>query len=183
MESSMMMRECTRKLALWHTKTFKPIMTHAELEPIMATLGFVALPLTPSSSSSSSSAAAAAAVVVWKEYAYGGGSWRSGVLTTETPPRPRLPYPRIDGLHIYTYQAFIDALTFYLHMTHISDLFHIRFDSSPSPTPIPFFPHINFPTIKKFEAFYAYLFQNKAWIKRVEFVFYNIQYSLLVIKN
>ncbi|KAM1684040.1 hypothetical protein ACFXTN_032148 [Malus domestica] len=38
------MRGCTRKLALWYTRTFKPIMTHDELEPIMATLGFVGLP-------------------------------------------------------------------------------------------------------------------------------------------
>ncbi|XP_057493592.1 uncharacterized protein LOC130779069 [Actinidia eriantha] len=105
------MRECMRKLGLWYTRNFKPIMTHEELEPIMATLGFVALP---------SSAAAD-----WKEYVYcaGAGGWPP----TETPPpRPRLPYPRIDGLHIYTYTAFLEALDFYLHMNNISDLFHIR---------------------------------------------------------
>ena len=117
-----------RKLGLWYTRNFKPIMTHDELEPIMATLGFVALP---------SSAAAA-----WKEYVYcaGAGGWPP---TEAPPPRPRLPYPRIDGLHIYTYTAFLEALDFYLHMNNISDLFHIRSVRPPFPSlpysPIPVF--------------------------------------------
>ncbi|KAA8546192.1 hypothetical protein F0562_020914 [Nyssa sinensis] len=51
--------------------------------------------------------------------------WRSQ-SRSEPPPRPRLPYPRIDGLHIYTYRAFLDAVNFYLNMEDISDLFHIR---------------------------------------------------------
>ncbi|XP_057500734.1 uncharacterized protein LOC130784764 [Actinidia eriantha] len=109
MEDCMM--ECMRKLGLWYTRNFKPIMTHDELEPIMATRGFVALP--------SSSASA------WKEYVYcaGAGGWPP---TEAPPPRPRLPHPRIDGTHIYTYTAFLDALDFYLNMNNISDLFHIR---------------------------------------------------------
>ncbi|PSS21827.1 Sperm mitochondrial-associated cysteine-rich protein [Actinidia chinensis var. chinensis] len=109
------MRECMRKLGLWYTRNFKPIMTHEELEPIMATRGFVPLP--------SSSASA------WKEYVYcaGAGGWPP---TEAPPPRPRLPYPRIDGLHIYTYTAFLDALDFYLNMNNISDLFHIRVDTA-----------------------------------------------------
>ncbi|CAM8978663.1 unnamed protein product [Rhodiola kirilowii] len=41
------MRDSMRKLALWYTKTFKPITTHEELEPIMVTLGFVSV-ITPS---------------------------------------------------------------------------------------------------------------------------------------
>ncbi|XWS68371.1 hypothetical protein CRYUN_Cryun04dG0084200 [Craigia yunnanensis] len=122
------MRLCMRKLALWYTKTFKPLMTHDELEPIMATMGFVGLP--PDQGSSA---------VVWKEYVYWaspGVSWRSksssslsstsGEAPTTEPPRPKLPYPRIDGLHIYTYRAFLDAVNFYLEMCDTSELFHIR---------------------------------------------------------
>ncbi|KAF3434914.1 hypothetical protein FNV43_RR22001 [Rhamnella rubrinervis] len=124
------MKESMRKLAMWHTRTFKPIMTHDELEPIMATLGFVGRP--PESS--------------WKEYVYSpspAGRWwqwqvkrgYSGSDATDPtpaspppppPPKPRLPYPRIDGLHIYTYRAFIDAVRFYIGMDDISDLLHIR---------------------------------------------------------
>lgn len=126
------MRLCMRKLALWYTKTFKPLMTHDELEPIMATMGFVGLP--PDQGTSA---------VSWKEYVYRaspspGVSWRSkssssclastaaGEPPMMEPPRPKLPYPRIDGLHIYTYRAFLDAVNFYLEMCDISELFHIR---------------------------------------------------------
>ncbi|KAK9287182.1 hypothetical protein L1049_015593 [Liquidambar formosana] len=105
------MRDSMRKLALWYTRQFKPIMTHEELDPIMATLGFV--------SSSPPKGGG------WKEYVYSAGGWRRE-STAEPLPRPRLPYPRIDGLHIYTYRAFIDAVNFYLEMSDISDLFHIR---------------------------------------------------------
>jgi hypothetical protein len=108
------LRHVTKKLALWFTRTFKPIMTHDELEPIMATLGFVGLP--PSSN----------VTPRWKEYAYLAGSWRSNP-DAPPPPRPRLPYPRIDGLHVYTYRAFLDSLNFYLHLPNISDLFQIRY--------------------------------------------------------
>lgn len=115
MEESM--RECMRKLALWHTRTFKPIMTHDELEPIMATLGFVGLP--PSAS--------AGGAVAWKEYAYSAPGGRRAAATAARPRgRPRLPYPRIDGLHSYTYQAFVDGVNSYLEMCDISVLFHIR---------------------------------------------------------
>ncbi|KAM3743711.1 hypothetical protein ACB098_07G167500 [Castanea mollissima] len=113
------MRECMKKLALWFTNTFKPIMTHDELEPMMATLGFVGLPPTPPPLLPSNGSP-----VAWKEYVYSAGGSRLSVETT--PPKPRLPYPRIDGLHIYTYRAFIDAVNFYLDMSEISDLFHIR---------------------------------------------------------
>lgn len=131
------MRECMRKLGLWYTRTFKPFMTHEELEPIMASLGFVPL---PSYIDSSLNGAGAGAGAVWRDYAYsacysarggGGGEWRRSITDfpeqQRPPPRPRLPYPRIDGLHIYTYAAFLDALNFYLRMTDISDLFHIRY--------------------------------------------------------
>lgn len=118
------MRLCMRKLALWCTKTFKPLMTHDELEPIMATMGFVGLPLDHGTSP-----------VVWKEYVYRGFSWRLSMKSksclgeppTTEPPRPKLPYPWIDGLHIYTYRAFLDAVNYYLEMCDISELFHIRY--------------------------------------------------------
>ncbi|OMP02160.1 hypothetical protein CCACVL1_02909 [Corchorus capsularis] len=105
-------------------------MTHEELEPIMATMGFVGLPPVQGTSSTA-----------WKEYVYTaspGVSWRSnksssyclgstaGEPPSTAPPRPRLPYPRIDGLHIYTYRAFLDAVNFYLEICDISELFHIR---------------------------------------------------------
>ncbi|GMH18140.1 hypothetical protein Nepgr_019981 [Nepenthes gracilis] len=118
------MRDCMRKLALWYTRTFKPIMTHEELEPIMATLGFEGRVPKPAPNG-----------VVWKEYVYsaggsrtrGGGGRGEAQQQQPTPrPRPRLPYQRIDGLHIYTYRAFIDAVNFYLEMGDISDLFHVR---------------------------------------------------------
>ena len=115
------MKECMRKLALWYTRNFKPIMTHDELEPIMATLGFVGLPPVTASGG------------LWKEYVCSAGRWVANVgsNTAEPPPRPKLPYPRIDGLHIYTYRAFIDAVNFYLEMGDFSDLFHIRYGSLP----------------------------------------------------
>ncbi|RVX12107.1 hypothetical protein CK203_010557 [Vitis vinifera] len=64
------MRECMRKLALWFTRTFKPIITHDELVPIMDTLGFVALPHAGSPA--------------WKEYVYVAGGCRY-LLPAETP--------------------------------------------------------------------------------------------------
>ncbi|KAM7479524.1 hypothetical protein LguiA_027737 [Lonicera macranthoides] len=108
------MEDCLRKLALWNTRTFKPIITHHELEPIMATLGFIAVPWFPPNIESTTTS--------WKKYLYSNGGCRS-----QSPaPRPRLPYPRIDGLHSSTYHAFLDAVNFYLHMNDLSDLFHIR---------------------------------------------------------
>uniref|UniRef100_A0A803NIM0 Uncharacterized protein n=1 Tax=Cannabis sativa TaxID=3483 RepID=A0A803NIM0_CANSA len=101
------MKECMRKLALWHTRTFKPIMTHDELEPIMATLGFVGLP---------PSTAAVGSGNIWKEYVCSAGRWVANNNSAEPPPRPKLPYPKIDGLHIYTYRAFTEAVNFYLEM-------------------------------------------------------------------
>lgn len=121
------MRLSMRKLALWYTKTFKPLMTHDELDHIMATMGFVALPPVHPTCST----------LAWKEYVYMASPGRSkssssclsasGEPSTVEPPRPKLPYPRIDGLHIYTYRAFLDAVNFYLEMCDISELFHIRY--------------------------------------------------------
>ncbi|OVA00947.1 hypothetical protein BVC80_3751g1 [Macleaya cordata] len=111
------MEDYVRKLALWHTKTFKPIMTHEELEPIMAKLGFVGLPVTTSSSGSS--------VTAWKEYYFTAGGCRNP-WPTEPLPRPRLPHPRIDGLHHFTYRAFCDAVAFFIGKREIADHFHVR---------------------------------------------------------
>ncbi|KAL5707227.1 hypothetical protein ACHQM5_025303 [Ranunculus cassubicifolius] len=137
------MEDYVRKLALWHTKTFKPIMTHDELEPIMSTLGFVG------SSPTTINGGGA-----WKQYAFNGVGvsdhhhrhcHSSMIENDETEvedddddssssltqslfilPSPRLPYPRIDGLHIYTYRAFCDAVAFYIGNRDLPDHFHVR---------------------------------------------------------
>ncbi|KAI3824888.1 hypothetical protein L1987_06361 [Smallanthus sonchifolius] len=109
------MKACTRKLAIWYTPNFKPIITHDELDHIMSTLGFLPLPPVPT----------AAPAALWKEYSFSA----AGAFLVESPsppPRPRLPYPRIDGLHVDTYRLFLESLDFYLRMNNISDLFHIR---------------------------------------------------------
>ncbi|KAJ0077689.1 hypothetical protein Patl1_35593 [Pistacia atlantica] len=103
------MRENMKKLALWDTRTFNPIITHDDLDSIMATKGFISHP--PYSFATTH--------LAWKEYVYYAEAVKSN-------SKPRLPYPRIDGLHIYTYRAFIDAVNFYLEMGDISDLFHVR---------------------------------------------------------
>ncbi|KAG9456642.1 hypothetical protein H6P81_001150 [Aristolochia fimbriata] len=110
------MEEYLRKLALWHTKTFRPIITHEELEPIMATLGFVALPATTVGGTP------------WKEYVFSAAGCQKPNSTgaTDPPPRPRLPFPRIDALHIYTYRAFFDAVAHFLGKRDIADHFHVR---------------------------------------------------------
>ncbi|KAG8473405.1 hypothetical protein CXB51_035707 [Gossypium anomalum] len=120
------MRLCMRKLALWRTTTFKPLMTHAELEPIMVTMGFVGLPPYQETTG-----------LGWKEYVCTAW-WQPKPFSslsstaaeppspTDPRPRPKLPYPRIDGLHIDTYRAFLDAVNFYIQMWNISDIFHIR---------------------------------------------------------
>ncbi|KAF5443690.1 hypothetical protein F2P56_036226 [Juglans regia] len=111
------MKLCMRKLALWLTRTFNPIMTHDDLEPLMATLGFVALPPSPPHPASTP----------WKEYHFtAGGSFWTSSDSADSPPKPRLPFPRIDGLHVNTYRAFLDAVNFYVNMPNISDLFHVR---------------------------------------------------------
>ncbi|KAK9164866.1 hypothetical protein Scep_000057 [Stephania cephalantha] len=99
-----------KKLGLWHTKTFRPITTHQELEPIMARLGFAVSPAT--------------AVPGWIEYHYVAARLRRDLSTSAELPIPRLPYPRIDGLHVSTYLPFFDALTFYLGDCLVADHLH-----------------------------------------------------------
>lgn len=106
------------KLVLWYTVNFRPIMSHRFLEFILSTLGFVGLP---------PSKPITASTMAWREYVYpAGGPWRRRLREGQQPPRPKLPYPMIDGLHISTYKAFIDAVEFYLGRD-ISDIFHVRF--------------------------------------------------------
>ncbi|KAI3969626.1 hypothetical protein MKX01_020187 [Papaver californicum] len=123
------MEDYMRKLALWHTKTFKPIMTHEELEPIMAKLGFVGLPVNSSSSSppiaTSVSPSPSSSNISWKEYYFTAGGSRNPWVT-EPLPRPKLPYPRIDGLHHKTYGVFCDAVAFYIGKSNLADHFHVR---------------------------------------------------------
>ncbi|KAL2455149.1 uncharacterized protein Fot_45955 [Forsythia ovata] len=125
------MRECMRKLSLWYTRTFNPLLTHDDLHPIMATLGFVPSPVSVPSINIDHHqfdlhSTQSTCTAPWIEYLHSS----SGLTSDFPPPRPRLPYPRIDGLHIYTYRAFLDALNFYLRMPNLSDLLHVRYASS-----------------------------------------------------
>ncbi|URE10389.1 hypothetical protein MUK42_03766 [Musa troglodytarum] len=115
-----------KKLALWHTTTFRPIITHDELEPIMASAGFVPLPV--AAAPPSSPEGAQQTPLAWREYASRSeAACRGrGRRSQMAPPRPRLPYPRIDGLHLMAYKAFLLALEFYLGPTFVPNLFHVR---------------------------------------------------------
>ncbi|KAJ0693008.1 hypothetical protein HanPI659440_Chr15g0592341 [Helianthus annuus] len=112
-----MVVESIRKLTIWHTPTFHPIINHDELDHILSTLGFLPLPPAPT--------ATTADAPVWKEYSFPAA--RLFLKGSSSPPRPRLPYPRIDGLHVNTYRSFLESVDVYLCMDNISDLFHIRY--------------------------------------------------------
>uniref|UniRef100_A0ACD5ZSY8 Uncharacterized protein n=1 Tax=Avena sativa TaxID=4498 RepID=A0ACD5ZSY8_AVESA len=132
-------QEAAKKLSLWHTPTFRPIMTHDDLDPILADAGFVALPLPPEPApppppppQDQNQQQQQQAQVRWREYAFLGcgaagaaGGGRNAVVGW-TGPRPRLPYPRVDALHIRTYQAFLGAVEVYLGAARVPDLFHVR---------------------------------------------------------
>ncbi|KAK8950033.1 hypothetical protein KSP40_PGU007259 [Platanthera guangdongensis] len=104
------MQDVAKKLVLWHTPTFRPIITHDDLEPIMASLGFV-----------SDATTTAADDLQWKEY-----SLRAFSSDLQQPLLLRLPFPRIDGLHLVSYKAFLCALEHYISSTEVYNLFHVR---------------------------------------------------------
>uniref|UniRef100_A0A0E0CEP7 Uncharacterized protein n=1 Tax=Oryza meridionalis TaxID=40149 RepID=A0A0E0CEP7_9ORYZ len=130
------MQEAAKKLSLWDSATFRPILTHVELEPILAAAGFVALPSPPPPTTTQGGGAAGAGQpVAWREYAFvgvaaagrrrrGGNAAVAGVGWLG--PRPRLPCPRVDALHLRTYQAFLGAVEFYLGALRVASLFHVR---------------------------------------------------------
>lgn len=112
------MQDVAKKLALWHTPTFRPIITHDDLEPIMASVGFVSL-----------SNEEPAASMQWKEYVFGPtppASISPATFSGYPKPRLRLPCPRIDGLHLLAYKAFLCALEQYISPTEVHNLFHVR---------------------------------------------------------
>ncbi|KAK4745038.1 hypothetical protein SAY87_011350 [Trapa incisa] len=105
-------------LVLWNTMYFRPIMDHVELEPILSNLGFVGLPPYPAHPLITAS-------LSWREYEYQNTAlWRRRLREGQEPPRLRLPYPAIDGLHISTYKMFISAVEFFLGRD-VSDIFHL----------------------------------------------------------
>ncbi|KAG8087951.1 hypothetical protein GUJ93_ZPchr0010g7646 [Zizania palustris] len=126
------MQEAAKKLSLWHSTTFRPILTHDELEPILAAAGFVSLP--PQALRDQQQQQSGVAPVAWREYAFLGVSSTGGgnAVTGWQGPRPRLPCPRIDALHLRTYQAFLGAVEFYLGAIRVASLFHVRLCSLPT---------------------------------------------------
>ncbi|XP_040382971.1 uncharacterized protein LOC107304748 [Oryza brachyantha] len=130
------MQEAAKKLSLWHSATFRPILTHDELEPILSAAGFAALPPAPRPPPEHhhhhqhAGAGAAATPLPWREYAFVGvaaaGRRNAAAAAGWLGPRPRLPYPRVDALHLRTYQAFLGAVEFYLGALPVAALFHVR---------------------------------------------------------
>ncbi|PKU75625.1 hypothetical protein MA16_Dca021402 [Dendrobium catenatum] len=122
-------QEVSKKLALWHTPTFSPIMSHDDLEPILCSVGFISPANVPQPSTStnlnqpSSPSRSPPADVKWKEYAFPSSA---AAVSGFFPPRPRLPFPMIWGLHLIAYKAFLSALECYIDPTDVSNLFHVR---------------------------------------------------------
>lgn len=115
--------EVAKKLSLWHTATFRPILTHDELEPILAAAGFVPLPPKPEQQEAERDRPA----VAWREYAFLGRNANAAAPPRRwLGPRPRLPHPRLDGLHLKTYEAFLGAVEAYLGAHSVSNIFHVR---------------------------------------------------------
>lgn len=142
----------SKKLTIWNSKAFTPLTAHTDLEPLMDKLGFSSNYI---DCTGSKLRRAVTRVVVCKEYwreakhppmpppAFLGRNMRlrgniwmeyifcgEGVYQgrMESPPRPKLPYPKFDGLHVSLYTDFLDAVNFYLKKRdHISNLFHIRY--------------------------------------------------------
>jgi hypothetical protein len=151
-ELRMSIEEVAKKLSLWHTATFRPILTHDELEPILALAGFVPAPAPTDAQQQEAecvpAATAAGGGVAWREYVYLGCNADAVAAARRRrraapAPRPRLPYPRVDGLHFKTYEAFLGAVEACLGADRLSNLFHVRCERplSPSrPVPVPFLP-------------------------------------------
>ncbi|TKW11142.1 hypothetical protein SEVIR_6G214600v4 [Setaria viridis] len=132
-ELRMSIEEVAKKLSLWHTATFRPILTHDELEPILALAGFVPAPPAPAPTNGQQEAECppAGGGVAWREYAYLGCNADAVAAARRRRragpgPRPRLPYPRVDGLHLKTYEAFLGAVEACLGADRVSNLFHVR---------------------------------------------------------
>ncbi|KAJ3677664.1 hypothetical protein LUZ60_003388 [Juncus effusus] len=134
-ETKLSMEEVAKKLSLWHTSTFRPILTHDDLEPILASAGFSPLPVETSPGPSQATATKGGASAAWREYEYckrggkggvGYGGRDEMVIGGGWRPRPRLPCGRLDGLHLMAYKAFFISLEFYLGPHLVPNLFHVR---------------------------------------------------------
>ncbi|KAF3325550.1 hypothetical protein FCM35_KLT08630 [Carex littledalei] len=116
-----------RKLCLWHTPTSAPIFTHNQLEPIMTSIHFSPIIRAPTSTDSLTGTAS----VQWREYRFiGKHPKKDWNLESKKSSWPRLPYPRVDGLHLTSYLAFLGALECFIDPILVANMFHI------SPTPI-----------------------------------------------
>ncbi|KAF3320129.1 hypothetical protein FCM35_KLT22272 [Carex littledalei] len=125
-DSKFSWEEVAKKLSLWHTATFRPVLTHDDLEPILASAGFcpVRSAAEPSQSPPIKGDGASSTVVTWREYEYCNGAGKGRAKGWR--PRPRLPWGRLDGLHLFTYEAFLISLEFYLGPHLVPNLFHVR---------------------------------------------------------
>ncbi|KAK8941341.1 hypothetical protein KSP39_PZI010773 [Platanthera zijinensis] len=129
-----------KKLVLWHTPTFRPLLSHAQLEPFLFSVGFISFPAydpPPPSTLSPEAPSTTPAVVQWKEYAFPlpsshafpalSSSSSHAIVDCGIPlPRPRLPFPMIYGLHLVAYKAFLSALECYIGPSAVYNLFHVR---------------------------------------------------------
>ncbi|KAL0915952.1 hypothetical protein M5K25_013423 [Dendrobium thyrsiflorum] len=137
--SSMKIQDVSKKLALWHTPTFSPLMSHDDLEPILYSVGFISSPANVPQPSTTlnqptSPSKSPPADVRWKEYAFPSTAAAAAAVSGFLPPRPRLPFPMIWGLHLIAYKAFLSALECYIDPNDVSNLFHVR---AMSITPMP----------------------------------------------
>ncbi|KAF3325551.1 hypothetical protein FCM35_KLT08631 [Carex littledalei] len=133
------------KLCLWHTPTLTPIFTHDKLEPIMASIHFSPIIPGPASTDSLTGTTSAGREnegvngeqgenltstesVQWRKYRFVAmhltKDW--GLEYCEKRSWPRLPYPRVDGLHLMSYLEFLGALECFIDPLVVANVFHIR---------------------------------------------------------
>ncbi|KAJ4753087.1 Tubulin--tyrosine ligase [Rhynchospora pubera] len=75
----------------------------------------------------SETTSACAEPVKWREYVFGRMKLIPGSGSNpESTIRPKLPYPRVDGLHLMSYLVFFAALECYINPYVVADLFHVR---------------------------------------------------------